>query len=176
MVTSADDAGPAVVEALAAKGAGATGIDLSFGPDELAVAAGRMIADRIVEQTELDVFIRTDLPMAAGVHNTIRTAGRRPQARPGLGTMGRTDVADIQLDHLGAGPASDAVASGWPDETDQPFMISTLGFGELSDAELMALATVATVRDVAAITTDRPGIVRRVVDTVTAVLAADRDV
>ncbi len=165
VLTSAADLGEAVVDAVAAAGAGATGIDLSFEIADLAVAHGREAADRIAESADLDVFIRSELPLAPGSHTTIRTTPGRPGLRA---------VVDLEIDRLGFGPASEEVASSWPAGEGSASLISTLGFDDLSDAELMALATVATVRRTAAITTDRPGIVRRVVDTVNAVLAAGR--
>ncbi len=163
IVTSPEDLGDAIVAAVAAAGAGATGIDLSFESADVAVAAGSAAADQIADTCNLDVYIRSDLPFADHDHTLIRSTPGHP---------GIDAVVDLQIDRLGLGPASDAVAESWPVGEGRACMISTLGFDDLSDAELMALATVATVRGSAAITTDRPGVVRRVVDTVSAVLAA----
>lgn len=164
-VLSHDAIGEAVVAAIAAAGAGATGVDLSFASAELALAHGCEAADRIAEAADLEVFIRSDVPLAAGGHTVIRTTPRRPGTR---------SVVDLEIDRLGRGPASEEVAAAWPADDGSSSLVSTLGFGDLADAELMALATVATVRRTAAITTDRPAIVRRVVHTVNAVLDAGR--
>ena len=167
LTISSIDVTAAVLDAVGAAGAGATGVDLRFTDAQLAVASGIGIADQIAETAGLTVFLRTEAPLAAGAHTMIcLTDG---ESRRG------NCVVDLGIDELGASPDSDEVAARWPDPTASdlpPFLISTVGFESLADAELMALATVATVRGAVAITSPSVRTVRRVVDTVSAVLRA----
>jgi len=162
------DGSDAVIEAVAAAGAGATGIDLAIPDPQLALGAGIAIADQLADTSGLLIFLRTDVPLAPGAHTRICPPDQAPLRR------GSNCVADIGIDTLGLGPDASEVAARWPEVSavDQPFMVSTVGFDPLAEAELMALATVATARGAVAITSQHVRIVRRVVDTVTAVLTA----
>lgn len=162
------DIGSAAIDSIAAAGAGATGIDLTIpGP---AVAHAVSIADELGDLVGLPIFIRSDAPLSPGRHQRIVLAMPTPTHRPGASV-----VVDLGLDRLGVGPDAEELAARWSSErgtTATPFMISTVGFRGISDAEVMALTAVAVLRGAAAITSDRPKVVRRVVDTVAAVVAA----
>lgn len=165
------DSGDAVIESIEAAGAGATGIELSILDARLALERGVAAADALAEASGLRVFIRTDGPLSPGPHRRICPAGNPSDTRRSTAPC----VVDLGIDRLGLAPDDHQLASYWPADLDPvaaPFMISTLGFGSVADAEVMGLAALAAMRGAAAITTDRTRSVRRVVDTVVAVLEA----
>lgn len=167
-----DEGDAVVIESIAAAAAGATGIDLVIPDPQLALHRGLAVADLIAETPGLQVFIRCDAPLASGRHQRIcpSTGGRDS------GRSITPCVVDLGIDRIGVGPDAPALASYWPSGDHQksvgPFMISTLGFDTAADAEVMALAFLAVMRGASAITTDRIRTVRRVVDTVAAVIEA----
>jgi hypothetical protein len=167
-----DAADAVVIESIAAAAAGATGIDLVIPDRRLALQRGVVVADLIAETSGLQIFIRSDVPLASGRH-------KRICASTGDRNGGRSIapcVVDLGIDRIGVGPDAPELASYWPSANDQasagPFMISTVGFDSAADAEVMALAFLAVMRGATAITTDRVRTVRRVVDTVAAVIEA----
>lgn len=172
------DLGSSVIEAVAAAGAGATGIDLSIRDPLTAVESGLAVADELADTSGLHVYLRAAGPLAPGRHTRICPPGSRssersePRASRPLGDC----IVDLGIDRVGLPPAAIELASYWPADGDRRsgdrFMISTLGFEAALDAEVMALATLASLRGAVAITTDRIRIVRRVVDTMAAVLDA----
>ena len=126
------------------------------------------IADQVGATCSAPVFIRAGVPMAPSGHQLIvaRSAGmvRRPV----------DDVVyDLGLDELDSPPSSAEVGERWRDaDGTGRFSISTVGFDPLDAGELIALATLACVSGATAIVTDRVRSVRRVVDTVTPIMAA----
>lgn len=170
------DRGPAgvtdlVFDAATAASAGADGIDLHLPDPQRALGSGLALADELAATSGLAVFLRSVVPIAPGGHRRIVALSDAASARS-------NDVIDLEVDRLGARPDHADVARRLSPSTIEavagstPVLVSTAGFSRLSEGELMALATIAAVREVAAVTSHEVKIVRRVVDTVAAVLAA----
>lgn len=157
-VRSGEELTEALFDALAQLSEGADGIDLLLPPtvgpiDRLA------IADQLADTSGAALFLRSDAPMAAGSHTLILSGLGR--VRPGANV-----IHDIGIDQLDAAADSPLVAAAWPEADDKrSTLMSTIGFAELSDAALMGLASGASTRGIAAVSTNRVRIVRRVVDT-----------
>lgn len=154
---SVDEASAALFEALAHVSNGADGIDLSL-PAALTPGERLVVADQFAEATGTPLYLRTDVPMAAGKHTLIvsATAGRLRSGLHAIYDIGLDQSETSMQDAVGAWPALD---------DDRSLLVSSVGFAHSSDAALMGLASAASARGLAAISTDRPRIVRRVVDT-----------
>jgi len=161
VVGSANLAG-ALFESLAHVSDGADGIDLTL-PSELAPGERLAAADQLAEAAGVSVFLRSDVPMAGGEHTLILSL---PAAHLRAGARVVYDIGfDLaEADQIGAAPV--VASAAWPSIDDEgPLLVSTAGFSDLSDGALMGIASAASARRVAAVSTDRPRIVRRVVDT-----------
>lgn len=157
VVGAASDLPAALFNSLAYAAAGADGIDLTLPPSTPAVewvaAAGQL-----AEASGLTCYLRAERPMAVGEHSLILSSEVR--ARPSTRV-----VFEIAM----AGRGSTEVI--WPNAGEGRSMLLTLG-PRLTDGELMGLAAAASERHLAAISTDRVRMARRVVDTLAAVDAA----
>lgn len=157
----------AVVESFTYIAEGADGVELRLSEDSPAVADHVAVADQLGAACVVPIFIRATRPMAGRDHQLIVpfaawVAGRRSSV-----------LCDLGIDQLSAAPTSTAVAEAWSrSDGAGRFSISTVGFGGLDDGELIALATIACERGVAAIVTENVRSVRRVVDTVVPINAA----
>jgi len=155
-VGSVDDLAGALFNALAHVAGGADGIDLML-PAALAPAERLAVADQLAEATGTSLYLRTETPMAGGKHALILSAGAgRLRASADV-------FYDVGIDQRGA--SADEVIDAWPPLDERSLLLSTMGFRDLSDAALIGLASAASARGVAAVSTDRVRIVRRVVDT-----------
>ena len=151
VVRSGDDLAAALFEALAHVSNGADGIDLTL-PAALSPGERLAVADQLAEATSAAFYLRTDVPMACGEHTLIVSA-----------TADRLRASVKVVYDIGFDPSE---ADTWPPLDDErSFLISTVGLDDSSDASLMGLASAASARGVAAVSTDRARIVRRVVDT-----------
>lgn len=159
VVRSGEDLSEALFDILAHVSCGADGIDLTL-PASLAPGDRLVVANQLAAATGAALYIRTDAPMAVADHTLILAATiGRPRASLKV-------VYDIGSDQGGALPDSSMVEASWPSVDDaRCLLLSTVGFRGLSDAELMGLASAASTRGLAAMSTDRVRIVRRVVDT-----------
>jgi len=155
-VGSVDDLAGSLFSALAHVAGGADGIDLML-PAALAPAERLSVADQLAEATGTSLYLRTETPMAGGKHALILSAGAgRLRASADV-------FYDVGIDQPGA--SADEVIDAWPPLDERSLLLSTVGFRDVSDAALIGLASAASARGVAAISTDRVRIVRRVVDT-----------
>lgn len=158
-IASAAELPAALFETLAHVSVGADGIDLSIGT---AAKPGEQlaVADQLAEAADTSVFLRSEMPMAVGAHTLILPieAGR---VRSTVNV-----VRDLGVDGRGGVLDPEALAAAWPEVgEDDAVLVRTVGFRDLGDAGLMGLSSLACNRNVAAVSTDRVRIVRRVVDT-----------
>lgn len=159
VVRSGDQLAEAMFDALAHLSEGADGIDLSL-PKAMGPVDRLGCADQLAETTGADLYLRSEAPVAAWRHTLIllESTGR---VRASSNVM-----HDLGLDQLGVGAETARVAGAWPAANDErSTLVSTVGFTDLSDAGLMGVASAASVRGIAAVSTNRVRIVRRVVDT-----------
>lgn len=155
-IASSADLPSALFDVLAHVAAGANGVDLTL-PDGISPGERLDLVNQLAEAADTKVYVRTDGPMAVGDHTLILPWGSG-RVRSGLRV-----IRDIGIDHAGGAPDP---AAPWPGSGDGiRTLVSTVGFADLSDAALMGLASLASFRGVDAISTDRVGVVRRVVDT-----------
>ena len=161
-VTSDEAFADGLFEALAHVSNGADGIDLTL-PPSLTPGERLAAADQLAEATGAAMYLRTDVPMACGEHTLIVSAAAG-RLRASLKVM-------YDAGWGGASGDSSELGVAWPalDEA-RSMVVSTAGIAGLSDAGLsdaglMGLASAASERGVAALSTDRVRIVRRVVDT-----------
>lgn len=159
-VALGSDIGSTMFEVMSAVAEGADGIDLSF-PDGLAPTERLWVADQLVDASGIDLYLRSSLPMSSGRHTLILPLDGTRTRRIG------SAVFDVGVD----GP-DQAPEWRWPDD-DRPLLVSTGWLEPTNDASIMGLVTVATSKGVAAISTGRVRTVRRVVDTLAPVLAAE---
>ncbi len=156
-VRTGDDLADALFAALAHLSNGADGIDLTL-PAAWSPAERLPVADQFAEATGVALYLRTEVPMACGVHTPIVSA-TVSRLRASLKAMYDIGLDATSGDSIECSPA-------WPEHGDErSLLLSTTGFADLGDAALMGLASAASVRGISAVSTDRPRIVRRVVDT-----------
>ena len=160
----------AIIEGFAFLADRADGLELRFPDESLTIPHQIDVADQLGAACATPIFIRADVPMAAGNHQLIMPRSDNPTRR-------QTEaIHDLGIDELDHRPSSAVVGERWRDaEGHGRFSISTGGFDALDDGELIALATITCARGAAAIITDRVRTVRRVVDTITPVMAAKSD-
>ena len=154
VVRDAADLPDALFTSLAHAAAGADGLDLtlplSASPSEQAAAA-----DQLAEATGLVCYLRIDRPVGVTSHTMILPS--TAQARRS---------ANVVFDIAVAAP--ETAEFDWPAASETRSMLLTAG-AQHTDGQLIGLATVACHRRLAAISTDRVRMVRRVVDTVASI-------